>query len=78
MVFIIGVCSLVGLYLKQRNFKRLKTMATDRVDCTVDSDYYEIRTSMFYANLVIFKVKLACNLDKDNKASVANFSEDVI
>ena len=53
-------------------------MATDRLDSTGGSDYYEIRTSIVYANLIIFTMNLACNLDKDNKASLANSSEEVI
>jgi len=53
-------------------------MATDRVHCIGESEYYEMRTSMVYANLVIFTMNLACNWDKDNKASLANFSEEVI
>jgi hypothetical protein len=53
-------------------------MATDRVDCTGDSEYYEIRTSMVYANLVIFTINLRCNLDKENKAFLANFRKEVI
>ena len=78
VVLIIGVCSLVGLYLKLRNFKCLKTMAMDRVDCIGDSDYYEIRTFMVYANLVIFTMNRACSLDKVTKASLANFTEEII
>jgi hypothetical protein len=53
-------------------------MDTDRVDCTGDSEYYEIITSMVYANLAIFTTSLLCNLDKENKASLAYFREEVI